>query len=184
MTRHDVMFGVTTRTGSAVVIALVGSASSPRLAGRWDAELVPAAMPVQPYHAAADLKQAAAEQLVTRVEDAAEDGAADILEAAAGELTDSVVAGVAVVVKPVSVPRDVMGILRSHAAMHAAEGVLYREAMLAAARRCGWVAHAVDESALPAAENVVQHLGRVAGRPWRRIEKDAARAALTLLPTS
>jgi hypothetical protein len=65
--------------------------------------------------------------------------------------------------------------------MHAAEGVLYRDAMLAAARRGGWAAHAVDGAAVPTAEEVITGLGAVAGRPWRRSEKDAARAALTLL---
>lgn len=153
-------------------------------AGRWDVELVPAALPVQPYHAAAELDEAAAERLVAQVDKAAEETAVEILESALNELTESAVCGVAVVVKPVSVPPDVGRILRSHAVMHAAEGVLYREAVLAAARRCGWTSHAVDESVLPAAEDVVQDLGRAAGRPWRRIEKDATRAALTLLPMS
>jgi hypothetical protein len=66
--------------------------------------------------------------------------------------------------------------------MHAAEGMLYREAVLEAARRCGWAAHAVDQSALPAAALELGAIGRVAGRPWRKIEKDATRAAITLLP--
>ena len=87
----------------------------------------------------------------------------------------------AVVVKPVSVPGDLAGILRLHAWMHAAEGVLYRQAVLAAATACGWTARAVEQSALPAAEQAVNALRQAAGRPWRRIEKDAARAALTLL---
>jgi hypothetical protein len=65
--------------------------------------------------------------------------------------------------------------------MHAAEGVLYRQAMLAAAGACGWMAHAVDQSALPDAEQALGDLGQAAGRPWRRPEKDAARAALTLM---
>jgi len=67
--------------------------------------------------------------------------------------------------------------------MHAAEGVLYRNAVLADAAECGWAAHAVEESALPTAEQAVAALGQAAGRPWRRQEKDAARAALTLLAT-
>ena len=71
--------------------------------------------------------------------------------------------------------------MRSHAWMHAAEGVLYREAVLGAARRCGWAAYAADMSLLPAAEQLLGPIGRAAGRPWRRIEKDAARAAMTLL---
>jgi len=91
------------------------------------------------------------------------------------------VSGVAVAVKAVAIPDSVEDVLRSHAWMHAAEGVLYREAVLAAARQCGWTAYAVDVSMLPAADQILATLGRAAGRPWRRAEKDAARAALTLL---
>jgi len=83
-----------------------------------------------------------------------------------------------------SLPGSVADVLRSHAWMHAAEGVLYREAVLAAARRNGWPAHAVEESGLPDAGAALAALGAAAGRPWRRYEKDAARAALTLLPRS
>jgi hypothetical protein len=68
--------------------------------------------------------------------------------------------------------------------MHAAEGVLYRRAVLAAATECGWTAYAIEQSALPAAEQAVNALGQVAGRPWRRVEKDATRAALALLPAA
>ena len=65
--------------------------------------------------------------------------------------------------------------------MHAAEGVLYRQAVLAAATECGWTARAVEQSTLPTAEQALNMLGQAAGRPWRRLEKDATRAALTLL---
>ena len=78
-------------------------------------------------------------------------------------------------------PDQLAGILRSHAWMHAAEGALYRQAVLAAATGCGWTTRAVEQSALPPAGQAVTMLGQAAGRPWRRPEKDAARAALTLL---
>jgi hypothetical protein len=81
----------------------------------------------------------------------------------------------------VSVPVHLDGILRTHAWMHAAEGMLYRQAVLAAAAECGWAACAVEHSALPPAEQALNTLGQAAGRPWRRPEKDATRAALTLL---
>jgi hypothetical protein len=89
--------------------------------------------------------------------------------------------GSAVAVEAASLPGQLAGILRSHAWMHAAEGVLYRQAVLAAAAECGWTARAVEQSALPAAEQTLTTLGQAAGRPWRRLEKDATRAALTML---
>jgi hypothetical protein len=77
--------------------------------------------------------------------------------------------------------RPAAGSAAIRARMHAAKGELYRQAMLAGAAECGWAAHAVDQPALPAMERTLTELGQAAGRPWRRIEKDAARAAITLL---
>jgi hypothetical protein len=59
--------------------------------------------------------------------------------------------------------------------------MLYRQAILAAAPECGWPAHAVELPLLPTAEHALAALGQAAGRPWRRAEKDAARAAITVL---
>jgi hypothetical protein len=180
-----VVTGVVTRSGWAVAISLSGLATAPRFEARREIDLVPASLPTQPYHAAAGLELPAAEELIRQVEQQAEDAAAAGLRAVAGgRPAGTAVVGVAVVVKAVSLPGSVAGVLRSHAWMHAAEGVLYREAVLAAARRNGWPAHAVEEPMLPAAGQVLAALGAAAGRPWRRYEKDAARAAITLLPRS
>ena len=178
------MIGVVARTGAAVAVALSGTAAAPQFAGRREIELVSPGLVAQPYHAAAGLDLAAAGQLIAQVESAAEQAAAAGLRALAAACPPGPVRAVAVVVKAVSVPADLTGILRSHAWMHAAEGVLYRQAVLAGAAGCGWTAHAVEQSALPAAEQTVNALGLVAGRPWRRLEKDAARAALALLGTA
>jgi len=175
------VIGVVARTGSAVAVALSGAPAAPRFLARHEIELISPGMATQPYHVAAGLDLAAGEQLVAQVESAAEKAAAGGLLALAGPLPAGAVRAVAVVVRPVSVPGHLAGILRSHAWMHAAEGELYRQAVLAAAATCGWTARAVDQSALPAAEQALNALGQAAGRPWRRPEKDAARAALPLL---
>lgn len=178
-----IVIGVVARTGAAVAVALGGTAAAPQFAGRREIELVSPGLVAQPYHAAAGLDLAAAGQLIAQVESAAEKAAAAGLRALAAARPPGSVRAVAVVVKAVSVPGDLGGILRSHAWMHAAEGVLYRQAVLAGAAGCGWMTHAVEQSALPEAEQAVNALGLVAGRPWRRVEKDAARAALALLGT-
>jgi len=175
-----IVIGVMARTGSAVAVALSGTAALPRFVARREIELVPAGLDAQPYHAAAGMDVADAGELIAQVEAAAERAAAAGLRTLAGT-PGSDVRAVAVVVKPVSVPDHLAGILRSHAWMHAAEGVLYREAVLAAAAGCGWAARAVEQSALPDAEHAIDALGRAAGRPWRRLEKDAARAAIAVL---
>jgi hypothetical protein len=179
-----IVIGVVARTGSAVAIALSGTAAAPRFRARREFELVPAGLISQPYHASAGPDLAAAGDLIARVESAAEHAAAAGLLDLAGMPPTGAVRAVAVVVKAASAPGDLAAILRSHAWMHAAEGMLYRQAVLAAATECGWTAHAVDQSALPAAEQAITAVGRAAGRPWRRLEKDATRAALTLLTTA
>jgi hypothetical protein len=176
-----VTVGVMTRTGWAVAIALSGDVTAPRFLSRLEIELVPAHLPAQPYHEAAGLESGAARALVTQVEVAAEEAAAAGLRAVADGLP-APVSAVAVVVRQVSLPPDLADVIRSHARMHAAEGVMYREAMLVGARRCGWVAVAVDVQTLPVASHALTVIGHDAGRPWRRIEKDAARAALSQLP--
>ena len=179
-----IVIGVVARTGSAVAVALNGTAAAPRFRARREIELIPPGPAAQPYHAAAGMELAAAGELIARVESAAEKNAAAGLLAMADAAQAGAVRAVAVVVKVVSAPGDLVGILRSHAWMHAAEGALYRQAVLAAATGRGWPARAVDQSALPSAEQVLGALGQAAGRPWRRLEKDAARAALTLLTTA
>jgi hypothetical protein len=179
-----IVIGVVARTGSAVAVALSGTAAAPRFRARREIELVPPGLAAQPYHVAAGTDLAAAGALIARVEAAAEQAAAAGLRALAAAPPAIPVRAVAVVVKAVSVPGPLADILRSHAWMHAAEGVLYRQAVLAAATECGWTARAVEQSALPAAEQAINMLGRDAGPPWRRLEKDAARAALTLLGIS
>ena len=98
-------------------------------------ELIPPGLPAQPYHAAADLDLAAAEELIAQVESAAEKAAAAGLLALADMLPAGTVRAVAVVVKAVSTPDHLAGILHSHAWMHAAEGALYRQAILRPGRR-------------------------------------------------
>ena len=178
------MIGVVSRTGSAVAVALGGSAAAPLFLARQEIDLVPPGLPAQPYHVAATLDLADAGELIAQVERAAEGAAAAGLRALASAAAVVAPHAVAVVVKPAAVPDHLAGVLRSHAWMHAAEGVLYRQAFLAAASVCGWPAHAVEEAALPAAGQVLDELGQAAGRPWRRAEKDAARAALTVMQAS
>jgi hypothetical protein len=176
-----VVIGVVTRTGSAVAVALSGSADTPRFRARREFGLTRPGLEVQPYHAAAGLDLAAAAQLIGQVGRGAEEAAAAGLRSVADVLPGGARTEVAVVVKEVSVPDRLPDILRSHAWMHAAEGVLYRQAVLAAAEECGWRPRAVEQSSLPAAAPALAMLGRAAGRPWRQIEKDAARAALVIL---
>jgi hypothetical protein len=55
MTNESVI-GVVARTGSAVAVALGGTAAAPRFLARREIGLVPPGLTVQPYHAAAGLR--------------------------------------------------------------------------------------------------------------------------------
>src|SRR5215469_9639137 len=68
----DVVLGVCTRTGSAVIIALAGTRYRPGFAGRWDVRLIPPEVERQAYHAAADLALTEADELVRQAEQAAQ----------------------------------------------------------------------------------------------------------------
>ena len=86
--------------------------------------------------------------------------------------------------------------LRTHAAMHNAEGWLFREALMRAADECGLqVSGALETAAyeqaaaaagLPAAgvEERVSELGRELGPPWGRDQKLAAAVAWMALAQS
>ena len=176
-----IVVGVVTRTGSGVVVALSGAADGPWFCGRWEIGLMPPDLAAQPNYAAAGPDLAAAGQLIGQTGRGAEDAAAAGLRAAADTLPAGAICGVAVVVKAVSVPDHLADLLRSRTWMHAAASIFYRQAGLAAAGRSGWRAYPVEVSALPPAEQVLAMLGQLTGRPWRRIEKDAARGAITFL---
>jgi hypothetical protein len=132
-----IVIGVVTRTGSAVAVALSGSADAPRFLARREIGLMSPSLPAQPYHAAASLDLAAAGWMIGQAGHAAEDAAAAGLRAVADMLPAGAICAVAVAVKAVSVPDSLADVLRSHAWMHAAEGIFYREAVLAAAQRYG-----------------------------------------------
>jgi hypothetical protein len=83
--------------------------------------------------------------------------------------------------------------LATHAAMHGAEGWLFREALIEASQSCGLVAVGVHESELPGraaaalgatevdVRAMVDEFGRGHGPPWARDQKTAAMAALVAL---
>jgi hypothetical protein len=83
--------------------------------------------------------------------------------------------------------------LSTHAAMHGAEGWLFREALLEASQKCGLATVGVQERELTARaaealgcsesslSEVVQQLGRDLDPPWRRDQKAATMAALVAM---
>jgi hypothetical protein len=90
-------------------------------------------------------------------------------------------------------PWSVAEVLEVHFRMHQAEGVLFRDALVAAAEDCALALVAVPEKSLPEeAEKILAaprerlakqlaSLGRAIGPPWGKDQKDAALAAMIAL---
>jgi hypothetical protein len=119
---------------------------------------------------AADLDLAAAE-LIAQVESAAENAAAAGLLALVGMLPPGTVRAVAVVVKAVFAPDHLAGILRSHAWMHAAEGVLYRRPSLPPPQGADGQSVPLSNPHCRPQSGPSPRSARPPGRPWRRPEK-------------
>jgi hypothetical protein len=178
-----VRLGLCSRTGTAVAVAIDDAGTRASLAGRWALELTDGLVPRQPYHSAADLPRSEAEILVRRAIDTVTEVAtarlAEVL-AAAGPVD-----AVCVIVGDHPVPDALAAILAAHTLMHAAEGQLYRDALLDAAATLGLravgLARRQAESRLAGdLADVIGDVGRSAGPPWRREHKLAAVAALTV----
>ena len=192
--RSPAAIGFKPRTGRAVVVALAGPASAPQVLLRAEVPLLPAGE-FAPYHAAQELPSAAAQDHI----------GASIARArrlATQELDDAMqrcgAAGHPVRGCAVLVGRGMPGwttaeILAVHVRMHQAEGELFRQVLLDAARERGVALTTLpDKGALDAAaqrlglpraglDAQLARLGRQAGAPWGQHQKEAAAAALVVL---
>jgi hypothetical protein len=122
---------------------------------------------------------------------AAADMCAEAIQAAQREFGPVGVAGVAI--GRTAVPKELDRVLASHALLHAAEGELYRDALSEAAEREGlrvvrFVKNEVRSEAAAAQgwkleqlEARLAEIGRLAGTPWTKDEKDATAAAMLAL---
>jgi hypothetical protein len=172
------VLGLCSRTGSAVAVAVDGAV----LAGRWTLDLTEDRVPGQVWHVAAGLPAPQAEALVRR----AVDTVSEVTTRRLRELLTEVgaVEAVGVIVGEHPVPESVAAVLASHPLMHAAEGQLYRDALLDAAASLGQrgfgLSRKVAASRLAGdLAATIRILGAAAGPPWRKEHKLAAVAALS-----
>lgn len=172
------VLGLCSRTGSAVAVVIDDLV----VVGRWELDLTQGRVPAQIWHAASEVAMPQAEAMVRQAVDVVTDVATreirDLLAETGG------VAALGVVVGDYPLPESVSAILASHALMHAAEGQLYRNALLDAATLLGQPGTAVPrrqaESRLAGdLAGIIETMGKAAGPPWRKEHKLAAVAALT-----
>lgn len=189
-----VAIGLKARTGRAALVAVAGDVHEPRFIERSQIPLLPEGE-WAPYHAARELDPADADESVKRSIASAHRLAASGIGAAARRFTAAghEVCGCAVLVGSGMPAWSTAEILAVHVRMHKAEGELFRDALVAGARACDLEPTTLsDKSALEDATKMLglglthldvllAALGKSAGPPWGKDQKEAAAAALVAL---
>jgi hypothetical protein len=176
--------GLHSRTGTAEAVALEVNGTAPSsvaFRGRWSLDLVEDRAERQIYHAVSDVPLARAETIVRRAIDVVADLAVGHLRTIIESL--GMVDAVGVIVTDFPVPDSLAAILAVHTLMHAAEGAMFRDALLDAATACGVPGMGVSRNLameLLGGEyaHAVAVVGSAAGRPWRKEHKLATVAAI------
>ena len=187
-------FAFKPRTGRAVRVTLALESGEIRVIERAEVALLPPGE-MAPYHAAEGLASKAADKhvkdAVARSRRLAEAAVADARKRcidAGHEL-----AGCAVLVGSGMPQWTTDEILAVHVRMHKAEGEMFRDILVEAARACGVEPLTLpDKSALDAAAKKLgisrakldarlAAMGKAAGPPWAQYQKEAAAAALAVL---
>jgi len=187
-----VAFGLKTHSGWAALVALGKSGDELVVVDRSRLELVEEEWAKQPYHAAEELEKKEAREVVKRGIAAAKRIARRELRAAVNherDLGNQVIACSILVGSPMP-DWTVDQILAVHFRMHQAEGVLFRDVLIEAANECELkVVTLPEKTLLQEAEKLLRTsttnltktmavLGKSAGPPWGKDQKDAALAAL------
>ena len=191
--------GFKVHTAWAALVAVSGTPDRLALHMRRRIELLPAQSPIPPhvYHEAAEFPLARAAGLIERAQQTAHDVAGIALEDA---LTELQVNGVRIVCCGIANGPseslegvDLPAILKVHARVHAAEGILYQRAVMAACNDRGlsvaatrereiWArgsrVYGVREARLKAE---IDGIRRNVGAPWTADQKAATIAALIAL---
>jgi len=192
-----VALGWKAHSGWAALVALGGDLREPRLVERSRVELVPAGEPWAraPFHAADELGGEAGRKLVERGIASVNRRVPEAMrEAVARAASDGhEVCGCGVLIGS-GLPSWTIDEIRAvHFRMHKAEGELFREALVAGASACELpLATLPDKSALEAAvrelattrvrlDDALAALGKQAGAPWGKDQKEAAAAAFVAL---
>ena len=192
-----VAFGLKARTGRAALVAVSGDMQGPRFVERSQIQLLPDGA-WAPYHAAEGLPPSEARQSVKRSIAAAHRLAETGIRQAARRVTEAGndLRGCAVLVGTGMPNWSTEEILAVHVRMHKAEGELFRDVLVAGARACDLELTTLPaKSALDDAAKMLgltrarldKHLaalGKVAGPPWSKDQKEAAAAALVALHRS
>ena len=186
--------GFKAKTGRAIAVVLCGPAESPQIAKRTELALTDPRVPEtsQPHHEVMELPwdeaQVAVQPFVSAIERVATAALAQLVRELQSE--NLKVVGVGVVG---AADRDLRKIGNPHIRAHAAEGVLFRQVLEAAAKanrlaKRSFTEQGLEESAstelgctVAKVNGYLTRLGRAAGPPWRAEQRVAAMAAWLML---
>ena len=198
MGKVKVAFGLKAHSGWSCLVVLGAVDAGYEVLDRRRIELVAegtAPWAAQPYHAAAGLAPARSRDIVERGCDAARRVALNEMQAAvkrSRELRHDIV-GCAVLVPEPMPDWSTEEILSVHFRLHKAEGVLFPDALARAAKACGLNPVEVREKVLLQSAEIelatapsalmgrIAALGKAAGSPWGKDQKNAALAAMIAL---
>jgi hypothetical protein len=187
-----VVFGLKAHSGWAALVVIGRQGGEFVVVDRRRLELVEHEWAKQPYHAAERLEAKEARELVKRGIEAARKIARRELKAAVKRDKDrgNEVAACAVLVGNPMPDWSVDQILAVHFRLHQAEGVLFRDVLIEAAKACELKLITLPEKTLvqdaekllrsPSSDLArrVATMGKSAGPPWGKDQKDATLAAL------
>jgi hypothetical protein len=190
--------GFRAHTGWAAMVAAAGPPSSPTMLQRARVEMIAGHDPAAPpfvYHAASKLPLRAAERLVRESADQARTRAQQAIAAAIGELRERgyEIVATGVIVGNKLVTASLETILGAHPLIHAAEGELFRQAIVAGSETCDLPVTSVragelfsrGAKTLRVSEAILRarlaEAGRGAGKPWAQDQKESLLVALLAL---
>jgi hypothetical protein len=178
--------GLRAHSGWAAMVAVAGAMDGPVVLDRRRIVIFDPKMAgsKQPYHAAAELPFAEGESLVKRAIASSRDMAVEALSAAVAALRSQghEVAACGVLVGSGKALPSLERIFASHPLIHTAEGEMFRDVLIAAARECGLTVTTVREKEVEAASVArVASLGKQIGPPWTQDQKYAVIAGLSAL---
>jgi len=182
----NVAFGFNAHSGWAALVVVGKRGREYVLSGRRRVELVEEPWARQPYHAAEALPPEEAEATVERgVESGRRIALREMRAAVALERSRGNTVGACAVLVGHPMPAWTTGeILAVHFRMHKAEGVLFRDVLVRASRACRITTAEVPLASLAKHARLTRQvtaLGKTAGPPWGKDQKEAALAALAAL---
>ncbi len=178
--------GFRAHSGWAALVAVAGTIDSVKVIERRRIVIADPDMPgsQQPYHAAAELTFPEGEALVRRAIESSRALALEAMSAAVKTLRSQghEVEGCGVVLGSGKALPALEKILASHALIHTAEGEMFRDVLVWAAKECPLPVVGVREKDLDASSlQRIAPIGKRIGPPWTQDQKYATLAALLAL---